>query len=199
MPQQEQALSAYAQDRGAWDAPPQQLQQIQRQGFRDGIEGARKDFDNHRRPDVNDRAEYRDPRVPREQQEAYRDGYRRGYERGASHLTGGPQEPVGQAEQQMLPSEPPVREADRGESDMGPGMGPGVGQVQGSEIQRSGFQDGMEGARKDMDNHRRPNVKNRDEYRHPSVPRGMRDEYREAFSHGYQQGMTQQMGGPDRR
>ena len=35
------------------------------------------------------------------------------------------------------------------------------------EIQRQGFRDGIEGARKDSDNHRRPNVNNRDEYRHP--------------------------------
>jgi ribosome modulation factor len=191
LPQEEPRLSASAQDRGSWDAPPQELQQIQRQGFQDGIEGARKDFDNHRRPDVNNRDEYRNPRVPRDQREAYRDGFRRGYDQGVSHLTGGPQEPVGQAERQMFRPEQQTREPDRG--------GPDMGREQGSEIQRRGFQDGMEGARKDLDNHRRPNVNNRDEYRHPSVPRGLRDEYREAFRRGYDRGMSQMMGGHDRR
>ncbi len=49
------------------------------------------------------------------------------------------------------------------EPDRRPNMGPDMGQPMGSDIQRRGFQEGMEGARKDMDNHRRPNVNNRDE------------------------------------
>ena len=120
-------LTAYAQDRSPWDAPPQDLQDVQRQGFRDGIEGARKDFDNHRRPDVNNRDEYRDPRLPRDQQEAYREGFRRGYERGTSHLIGGPQEPGGQTEQQMRGSDQQMRDPDR--SGPGMGMGQGMGRV----------------------------------------------------------------------
>jgi hypothetical protein len=181
-----QPLSAYGQDRGAWDTPPQELQEIQRQGFHDGIEGARKDFDNHRRPDVNNRDEYRDPRVPPGQREAYRDGFRRGYERGASHFMGG--QPMGMPEQQM-------REPGHEGHDMGPGMS----MDQGTDIQRRGFHDGMDGARKDMDNHRRPNVNNRDEYRHPNVPRQARNEYRDAFKRGYEQAMSHQMGEPDHR
>src|ERR1700739_3746955 len=38
---------------GGWDAPPPEFRDIQRQGFHDGVEGARKDFDNHRPPNVN--------------------------------------------------------------------------------------------------------------------------------------------------
>jgi ribosome modulation factor len=191
LPQQDQRLTAYAQDRGAWDAPPQDLQDVQRQGFRDGIEGARKDFDNHRQPDVNNRDEYRDPHLQRNQREAYREGFRRGYERGVSHLVGGPQEPVGPAEQPMRG--PDQQMGDRGGRDMGPGMG--MGQEMGSDIQRRGFRDGMDGARKDLDNHRQPNVNNRDEYRHPNIQRGMRNEYREAFQRGYDRGMSRMMGG----
>jgi ribosome modulation factor len=171
--------SAYGQDRGGWDTPPQELQDIQRQGFRDGIEGARKDFENHRRPDVNNRDEYRHPNVRRDQREAYRDGFRRGYEQGGAHFMGGHDQPMG--------------EHDRG----GPGMGQGMGEGMGSDIQRRGFQDGMEGARKDLGNHRHPDVNNRDEYRHPGVPRQLRDEYREAFRRGYDQGMSQMMGDRD--
>src|ERR1035437_7079222 len=77
---------AYDQQRGAWDAPPQEWQEVQRRGFRDGIEGARKDFGNSRRPDVNNRDEYRHPAVPWMSREAYREGFRRGYERGMEHL-----------------------------------------------------------------------------------------------------------------
>lgn len=75
-------------DRGDWDAPPPEFKDVQRQGFRDGIEGARKDFDNHRRPDVNNRDEYRHPRVERAFRNDYREGFRRGYERAMSHLMG---------------------------------------------------------------------------------------------------------------
>lgn len=59
-------------DHDGWDRPPQEFREIQRQGFHDGIEGARKDFDNHRRPDVNNRDEYRN--VPRSDRDGYREG-----------------------------------------------------------------------------------------------------------------------------
>ena len=49
-------------------------------GFYDGMEGALHDFSNHRRPDVNNREEYRDPDyVPRWAWHEYREGFRRGY------------------------------------------------------------------------------------------------------------------------
>ena len=50
------------------------------QGFYAGINGAEHDFWNHRRPDVNNREEYRDPDgVPLWAQREYREGFRRGY------------------------------------------------------------------------------------------------------------------------
>jgi hypothetical protein len=51
----------------------------------------------------------------------------------------------------------------------------------------------MEGARKDVDNHRRPDVNNRDEYRHPDVPYELRRQYREAFRRGYDVAMSHLM------
>ena len=69
-----------------WDAPPQEFREAQRQGFHDGIEGARKDFDNHRSPNVENRDEFRHPHVARNLREDYRDGFRRGYERAMSHM-----------------------------------------------------------------------------------------------------------------
>jgi hypothetical protein len=69
-----------------WNAPPQEFRDIQRQGYHDGIEGARKDYDNHRRPDVNNRDEYRHPHVPESARSDYREGFRRGYDTAWDHL-----------------------------------------------------------------------------------------------------------------
>jgi hypothetical protein len=80
----------YVQDQPGWDAPPAEFRDVQRQGFHDGIEGARKDFDHHRRPDVNNRDEYRHPHVDRAVREDYREGYRRGYDVAMHHLMGEP-------------------------------------------------------------------------------------------------------------
>jgi hypothetical protein len=82
---------AYGQDH-AWDTPPQEFRDIQRQGFHDGIEGARKDYDNHRRADVNNRDEYRHPHVPESARADYREGFRRGYEAAMDHLMEGAHE-----------------------------------------------------------------------------------------------------------
>lgn len=79
---------AYAEP--GWDAPPAEFREVKRQGFHDGIEGARRDFDHHRSPDVERREEYRHPHVDRSVREDYRDGYRRGYEVAMHHLMGGP-------------------------------------------------------------------------------------------------------------
>jgi hypothetical protein len=73
----------------AWDAPPAEFREIQRQGFHDGVEGARKDYDNHRYPNVNNRAEYRHPHVPPSARDDYREGFRRGYDVAMNHLLHG--------------------------------------------------------------------------------------------------------------
>jgi hypothetical protein len=78
----------YGPGPGGWDAPPQEFRDIQRQGFHDGIEGARHDFDHHRRPDVNNRDEYRHPHVPPSARRDYQEGFRRGYDVAMSHLLG---------------------------------------------------------------------------------------------------------------
>jgi hypothetical protein len=57
------------------------------------------------------------------------------------------------------------------------------------EIARRGFHDGIEGARRDFQNHRPPNVENRDEYRHPPVSGSARHHYRDAFQRGYEVGV----------
>ena len=137
-------------------------------------------------------------RLPRDQREAYRDGFRRGYQRGQAHLTG---------QDQQQPMRGPDRGGpgyDRGGPGMGPGAGygAGVGQGPGNDIRIRGFQDGMDGALKDLDNHRRPDPNNRDEFRRPNnVPYQMQDVYRDGFRRGYQRGIAVLTGGPgsDRR
>jgi hypothetical protein len=39
-------------------------------------------------------------------------------------------------------------------------------------------------------------VNNRDEYRHPHLPPGQREAYRDGFRRGYQAAMNHLMGGP---
>ena len=72
-----------------WNAPAE-FNEAQRHGYQDGVEGARKDYENHRRPDVNNRDEYRHPHVSSSARADYRDGFRRGYDTAMSHLMNGP-------------------------------------------------------------------------------------------------------------
>ena len=51
----------------------------ERRGYYDGVRGADRDIGNRRRPDVNNRDEYRDPDLPRWAAHEYREGFRRGY------------------------------------------------------------------------------------------------------------------------
>lgn len=81
---------AYGQGPGGWDAPPAEYQQYAQQGFHDGIEGARRDVENHRRPNVNNRDEFRHPNVPGQFRHDYRKGFRNGYDRAMQHLMNGP-------------------------------------------------------------------------------------------------------------
>jgi hypothetical protein len=74
---------------GGWDAPPPEFQAMRQRGFRDGIEGARRDFENHRPPNVNNRDEFRNPHfIPPPDRREYRFGFRRGYDVGVKHIYG---------------------------------------------------------------------------------------------------------------
>ena len=60
-----------------------------RRGFHDGVEGARKDYQNHRPPNVNNRDEYRNPHfIAPPDRHDYREGFRRGYAVAVSHIYG---------------------------------------------------------------------------------------------------------------
>ena len=78
--------SGYDHDQGGWDAPPSEFRDVQRRGFHDGIEAARRDFDHHRRADADDHEEYRHPHVDHAVRDDYREGFRRGYDVAMHHL-----------------------------------------------------------------------------------------------------------------
>ena len=78
----------YQEGGGGWDAPPPEFREFQRQGFHDGVEGARKDMENHRSPNVENRDEFRHPHVPHDMRHDYREGFRRGYNMAIRHMMG---------------------------------------------------------------------------------------------------------------
>jgi hypothetical protein len=251
--------AAYGQER--WEMPPQEFNEIQRRGFHDGVEGARRDYGNHRRPDVNNREEYRHVDMPHDAREVYRHAFRRGYEEAASHLWGGGPgpaiavvppphqdwdrwgmrgldndaerrgyrdgleearhdvqsnrntDPDDQPQFRNPPVPPPL--ADGYREGFMRGYEVAISQLTGgrpweahdndmirwvpperfSEWQRRGFHDGVDGARKDYGNHRRPSVSNREEYRDPHVPHEARRDYRQGFRRGYEMAASRLWGG----
>jgi hypothetical protein len=76
--------------RGGWDAPPPQFAEAQQRGYRDGVKGARLDFDNRRPPNVNNRDEYRNPHfIAPPDRQSYRAGFREGYRVAVQHIYNG--------------------------------------------------------------------------------------------------------------
>lgn len=72
-----------------WERMPPEFRAAQQRGFQDGIEGARRDFQNHRRPNVNNRDEFRNPGfIPGPDRRDYRFGFERGYESAVRHMYG---------------------------------------------------------------------------------------------------------------
>ncbi len=78
-----------AYQQGGWDVAPPEFRAAQQRGFHDGIEGARRDFENHRPPNVNNRDEYRNPKfIPSPDRRDYRQGFRQGYDVAVRHMYG---------------------------------------------------------------------------------------------------------------
>lgn len=167
--------------RGGWDTPPPQYSEVERLGFHDGIEGARRDFGNHRQPSPNNRDEYRSPHVAWQLRDAYRAAFRRGYEVAASRLWGGVQ-PGPVAGPPQLPPPPPSGGWDWGMRGLR------------SDAARQGFREGTEHARQDFYQRRRPDPDDHREYRNPPVPPPLVDEYRIGFMRGYEVAMSQLSG-----
>jgi hypothetical protein len=51
----------------------------EREGYYAGVRGADRDYQNGRRPDVNNRHEYRKPHLPGWEKHEFQEGFRRGY------------------------------------------------------------------------------------------------------------------------
>lgn len=80
----------YYQDR-PWDQPPDEYRDVQREGFHDGIEAARRDYERRSHKDADDHERYRHPPVEREFARDYRDGFKRGYSDAMHHMNDGGQ------------------------------------------------------------------------------------------------------------
>jgi hypothetical protein len=78
------AAPAY-QDR-PWDQPPDEYRDVQRQGFHDGIESARRDWERHSGKDADDHDLYRHPPVDRQFAHDYRDAFKHGYSEAKRHM-----------------------------------------------------------------------------------------------------------------
>jgi hypothetical protein len=174
----------YEEQRG-WEAPPGELNEMQRLGFRAGVAGAHHDFDRGNRPDVNDRDEYRRqealPRdVPYQMREVWRDGFRRGYAAAAAHLwNSAPQQ------QQQHMDQPQGSNWEQW----------GMRGLQ-SDAQRRGYHDGGQDAQSDFQRNRRPDPDSHGKYQNPEVPPQFAEEYREGFMRGYTSTMSQLSGEP---
>jgi hypothetical protein len=83
--------AGFAQDRDrGWDQAPDDYRDAQRQGFHEGIEAARQDWNNrHHNRDVDDQPAYRHPPVDRQFVRDFRDGFRRGYSVAMNHMRNG--------------------------------------------------------------------------------------------------------------
>ena len=80
------AASYVGSQEGRWDEPPSEYRDAQRQGFNDGIEAARRDFETHSHKDADDHDRYRHPSVQREFVDDYRHGFKEGYSRAMHHM-----------------------------------------------------------------------------------------------------------------
>jgi len=171
-------------DRGGWDAPPQEFRDIQRRGFQDGIQAGRRDFESQRPPNVDAVMEFRNPPVPEPARDEYREGFRRGYEAAFSHFREG----MGAGPMPMNQNSPPQDHPQQGYGQDHPDHDRGGWDAPPQEfrdIQRRGFQDGVQAGRTDFENRRSPNVERTEGFRHPPVRSRDRDEYREGFRRGY--------------
>jgi len=79
------AAPSFYQER-PWDQPPDEFRDVQKQGFRDGIDAAHHDIDNHRHRDAEHHERFRHPPVSHDLVRDYRDGFRRGYDTAWNHF-----------------------------------------------------------------------------------------------------------------
>ena len=69
-----------------WDRTPDGYRDPQRQGFREGVEAARRDYMNHRHADADDHDVFKRPPVDRQDRGEFREGFKEGYRRAMDHM-----------------------------------------------------------------------------------------------------------------
>lgn len=80
------AAASSQEGQSRWDEPPSEYRDAARQGFHDGIEAARRDFETRSHKDADDHDRYRHPNVEREFVDDYRHAFREGYSRAMHHM-----------------------------------------------------------------------------------------------------------------
>ncbi len=78
--------AGYQEGQGRWDEAPSEYRDAQRQGFHDGVEAARRDFENRRHKDADDHEMYKHPPVERDLHGDYRSAFKEGYGRAMHHM-----------------------------------------------------------------------------------------------------------------
>ena len=81
------------QDQGRdrdWNRDPDNYRDAQRQGFHEGMEAARRDFQDRRHADADDNRMYRHPPVRGDEAKRdFREGFKEGYRRAMDHMRNG--------------------------------------------------------------------------------------------------------------
>jgi Spy/CpxP family protein refolding chaperone len=71
---------APARVKAAWEKPPEEFNDVQRQGFHDGVDAARDDFQNQHPQDAEKRNEFHHAPGSKHAREQYLEGFRTGYD-----------------------------------------------------------------------------------------------------------------------
>lgn len=70
-----------------WDRAPDSYRDAQRQGFHEGMEAARRDFDQRRHADADDHQVFKHPPVEGDEaRHDFREGFKEGYHRAMEHM-----------------------------------------------------------------------------------------------------------------
>jgi hypothetical protein len=79
-------VSQYQDHPDRWDAAPNAYSDAQRRGFHEGMEAARRDFQERRHADADDHDIYKHPPVEESARKEFREGFREGYQRAMEHM-----------------------------------------------------------------------------------------------------------------
>jgi hypothetical protein len=79
-PKEASGSQAPAVVKAKWEKPPEEFNDVQRQGFHDGIEAARDDLQNQRTQDAEKRNEFHHAPGSKHSHEQYLEGFRTGYD-----------------------------------------------------------------------------------------------------------------------